>query len=152
MANTHTFPNAPFFREVRALLREHIKVTIHVQGGSMRPFLHNGDKVLLAPVAPEKLSEGDIVLARTSAGVLLHRIVRIRKKEICLAGDANSRLLEHIEREDVIGVVDEAWRKGKSLHINSVSKRALACFWYLIRPFRGYILGACCRLKQSMKQ
>lgn len=145
-------PNASFFREVECLLRRHIKVAINVQGGSMRPFLRNGDKVLLIPARRKKISRGDIVLAHTSGGVLLHRVVRMRREEIWLSGDANSRQLEHITKSDIIGIVDTAWRKESILCINSFPRRILAFFWYLLRPFRGYILGACYRLKHIKKR
>lgn len=144
----HPMPNAPFFREVEQFLRRGHKVAIYVQGGSMRPFLMNGDKVLLASVVHKKLSRGDIVLAHTIHGVLLHRIVRMRNEEICLAGDANSRQLEYVTRAEIIGTVEKAWRKEKILCVNSFAKRTLAFLWYLLRPFRGYILGAYYRLKQ----
>lgn len=144
----HPIPNAPFFREVEHFLQRRHKVTIYVQGESMRPFLKNGDKVLLSPIAHKKLSEGDIVLAHTVYGILLHRIVRIRNEKISLAGDANSKQLEYITRTEIIGIVEKAWRKEKVLCVNSFPKRALAFLWYLLRPFRGYILGAYNRLKQ----
>lgn len=145
-------PNLPFFREVEKNLQKKLKVTIHVQGGSMRPFLQNGDKVLLAPITTKKLSRGDIVLAYTSFGVLLHRIVRIRGETVWLAGDANNRRLEQTTRKDVFGVVDRACRKGKLLNVNSLSGRILAFFWYLLRPFRGYLLGGYYKLKQTKKK
>lgn len=141
-------PNASFFREVEWFLRDNNKVMIPVKGGSMRPFLHNGDRVRLIPVVHRKLSKGDIVLAHTSFGILLHRIVRMRDEEIWLAGDANSKQLESITREEIIGLVDKAWRGEKELDINSFYKRALAFLWYRLRPFRGYILGAYYRLIQ----
>lgn len=141
-----TISNVPFFEEVERLLHEDIKVTILVKGGSMRPFLQNGDKVLLAPVS-QKISRGDIALAHTSFGVLLHRIVRIKGERIWLAGDANNRQLEQTTRDEMIGIVEKAWRKERMLSVNSPFNRALAFLWYLLRPFRGYILGAYYRLR-----
>lgn len=141
-SGTVRVPNAPFFKEVEHLLWNNMKVIIYVQGGSMRPFLRNGDKILLVPVTSCTLSEGMIVLAHTSAGVLLHRIVHMRKDkdEIRLAGDANSRQTECITRKHIIGVADKAWRGERLLPVNSFSRRVLAFLWYLLRPFRGYIL------------
>lgn len=148
----HPISNTPYFQEVERWLRKGKMVTIRVQGGSMRPFLQDGDKVLLIPAVPEELSRGHIVLAHTVYGVLLHRIVRMRKEEIWLAGDANAKRLEYCTKEGIIGVVGKAWRKGEIVHINSSSQRAFAFLWYLIRPFRGYLLGVYYRLKRIKKE
>ena len=58
------------------------------RGTSMLPLLREGrDSVLLAK--PERLTVGDIVLARTADGrFLLHRVIALTEETVILAGDA----------------------------------------------------------------
>lgn len=140
VGKSRTFPNVPFFKEVEELLKEKRKVIFRVKGGSMRPFLWEGDTVRIAPVVSGGLRKWDIVLAHTDFGVLLHRVVRIQGDKIILAGDANRRL-EQTDRENIIGVVDAAWRGERELKIESFPKLLLARFWYRLRLFRGHLLG-----------
>lgn len=143
--------NILFFKEVESILRKNQKVIFRLKGGSMRPFLQDGDTVRITPVIFDTLRRGDIILARTIFGVLLHRVVSIRKDGFCLAGDANRRL-EQVARENIIGILDAAWREGRELNINSSSMRILAFLWYGLRPFRGHLLGLYYRWKNKNKR
>ena len=144
----HSLPNDVFFKEVQHFLRNGREVTIYVQGGSMRPFLENGDKVLLTPPFNHgKIGRGSIVLARTSIGIVLHRVVRIRKQGFILAGDANAYQVEQTTREDVIAIVKAVWRKEQRIDIDSFRIRAIAWLWYLVRPLRGGLLRVYYKLK-----
>lgn len=134
------YANIPFFSLVETFLRRGTKVKIRVRGASMRPFLKEGDTVLIVPVLPETIGCGDIVLTHTAFGVVLHRILFIRKGEIWLSGDANCRQLEYTTPKLIIGRADKAWRNGQPVKINSRRMRALAFGWYLLYPFRRYLL------------
>ncbi|MDR0892647.1 MAG: S24/S26 family peptidase [Mediterranea sp.] len=143
--------NELFFQEVETLLKEGKKVTFRLKGGSMRPFLRDGDVIRIVQKPYDQLRPGDIALAHTDLGVLLHRIVAINGEQVHLLGDAN-RQQELTERRKVMGVFDAAWRGEKSLHLNSVTMRTLALYWYKIRPLRRYLLGAyeiCRRLRKG---
>jgi translation initiation factor IF-1 len=139
-SNTIVANNELFFQEVETLLKEGKKVTFRLKGGSMRPFLRDGDVIRIAPKPYDQLQPGDIALAHTNNGVLLHRIVAIEGERVHLLGDAN-RQGELTERKKVIGVFDAAWRGKKTLHLDSHGMRKLAFYWYKIRPLRRYLLG-----------
>ena len=66
-----------------------------VVGGSMRPFIRRGrDQVLLAPVNPEDLKIGDIVLFPgkfRAAEYCLHRVYRLDGDRVQTFGDGNPR-------------------------------------------------------------
>jgi signal peptidase I len=135
-----TVVNEPFFEEVQEFLNMQQKVCIKVRGTSMRPFLHDGDMVLLVSLKTAKVCRGSIVLARTDYGIILHRVVRINHGLFILAGDANVRRTERISAANVIGIVAEAYRGDMTLNINSFTIRLGALFWYIVRPLRGYLL------------
>ena len=55
-------------------LRQGHTARIKPRGNSMRPKVHDGDLVTLAPVDPAALKAGDIVLVRCRGNVFLHLI------------------------------------------------------------------------------
>ncbi len=136
-------PNELFFQEAKELLGEGKKVSLYVQGNSMRPFLRNGDKVLLSSASSRRIKKGAIVLARSSMGIVLHRIVRVDANNCLLAGDAHSKQIEKASIADVIGIVVGAHRYGKEIRLNSLHKRFLSFLWRILRPLRGVVFKCC---------
>lgn len=136
---TQILDNASFFKEVESIINENLKVTFYVKGGSMRPFIQDGDTVQIGSLSPGRLRCGDIVLAHTVFGVLLHRVVSVRGDKIYLVGDANRRR-EQTTYDGIIGILDAAWRGKRDLKINTPCMRMLAFLWYGLRPFRGHLL------------
>ena len=135
-----TLANKSFFEEVQTFLEADERVCFNVRGTSMLPFLRNGDKVLLVSVKGVNVYRGHIVLAQTCNGMILHRVVHIGKEVVSLAGDANANRIEKVNVTDIKGVVIDAYRDNISLNINSFWMRLGALLWYVIRPFRGYLL------------
>jgi signal peptidase I len=129
--------NDLFFQEVKELLGEGKKVSLYVQGDSMRPFLKNGDKVLLTSASSRRIKKGAIILARSSMGIVLHRVIQVNEDSYLLAGDAHSKQVEKASVADVIGIVVGAHRYGKEIHLDSSYKRFLSFLWGVLRPFRG---------------
>ena len=58
-----------------ALLRRGHAVQFQVNGQSMQPNLTDGDTVVVAPASAADLRRGDVVLARNSDGLRVHRVV-----------------------------------------------------------------------------
>ncbi len=131
--------NDLFFQEVKELLGEGKKVSLYVQGDSMRPFLKNGDKVLLTSASFRLIKKGVVVLARSSMGVVLHRVIRIDGNSCLLAGDAHSKQVEKASITDIIGIVIGIYRYGAVEPLDAFYKRILVFLWGTLRPFRGII-------------
>ena len=141
LGKTILFPNELYFKEVKALLDDGKRVRIPVKGRSMRPFLRDGDTVLLSAVPEQSIRWGLIVLARTTVcGIVLHRVVYKNKDRLYLVGDAHSRQKEHIMIGDILAVAVAANRKGKDLKLNSFGSRCAVVFWFLALPFREYLI------------
>src|SRR5207245_3122608 len=51
------------------------------RGLSMAPTIDDGDRVLVAPAAPESLRPGDIVKFRAQGAFVMHRLVRFDRSE-----------------------------------------------------------------------
>lgn len=124
-------PNSQFFALVKQLLREGKKIEIPVKGGSMRPFLFDGETVVVAPVGVDcPLRKCDIILAETSTGqVMMHRIREISPAGIRMKGDGNLYQSELIRPEDVMGRVLSVVRHGKTISLYTPLGLFLARIW-----------------------
>lgn len=134
--NSIHIANELLFEQVTEYLREGKDVTIRVKGNSMRPFLREGDKVLLMPSEGVTLSKGMIVLAKTQEAWVLHRVVQLNQQTVCLAGDANLAVHELIDYEDILAIVKSSYRGYNIVKLNNKWKYMLGLLWYQMRPFR----------------
>lgn len=131
------FSNKEYFSYVESLLQNGENVKIPIRGKSMLPFLRETDKVVLFPPYAERFSLGDILLAREESGrVILHRLVKINKEKLILAGDGNIIHHETINFNQVIGVARWAIRGDKMIDLQSFKSKMLGMFWYKIRFVR----------------
>lgn len=128
--------NGPWFEEVTALLKEGKWVSIPVKGKSMEPFIREGDSVMLKPYRRKDIRHGTVVLARVAGGVVLHRVVRHKREELWLAGDANLSQHEHIGFGDVLATAIRHHRGKRSSPMNLRRKRLAGMLWYCLRPAR----------------
>jgi hypothetical protein len=134
-------PNEIFFKEIKTFLDDNKKVSIIVKGNSMRPFIFDGEKALIVPVGNEPLRKGTIVLAHTSLGVVMHRIIKvIDRNTLLLSGDANAKQVETTLRKEVFGIAESVERNGKNVLLHSPKKLAEAWVWCHLRPIRGILL------------
>ncbi len=128
--------NELFFEQVKPILKEGKPVQITVVGGSMRPFLKPGERIILKPIQERDLKIGHIVLADTKSGYVMHRIIRIKNNLIWMAGDGNLVQIEQIWKEEVFASVEVVIRNGKQINLQTASSIIAAMFWFLARPFR----------------
>jgi len=151
--NIISVANNLFFEEVELLLNARKEVCFHVCGNSMFPFLRHGDKVVLVSLGESRVSKGSIVLAHASFGWVLHRVLSVLGEKILLAGDANARQVESVEKRDVIGVVIRAYRNNVPVSLHSWTMRGIVFLWCWLRPFRGVLLAIwhVCKLEKTLK-
>lgn len=99
-------------------------VCLRVHGGSMLPWLREGQKVRVVPAAGRRIRRGDVVLFRRAPDrPVLHRVVASRRNgdgvfHACL-GDAEDGAPEWVSEADVLGVVAlSPWRRAayRGLH------------------------------------
>lgn len=50
-----------------------------VRGGSMRPLMQAGDRVLISRVAAESIACGDIIVFRRGSNMIVHRLLKKRR-------------------------------------------------------------------------
>lgn len=131
-----TIPNDVFFEQIQVYLSAGKSVSFFVKGHSMRPFIHEGDKVTVKAIPLADLRNGMIALAHADQGYVLHRVVGIRADGISLAGDGNLSQIELIENSKLMGVVQKAFRGDAELPVCTSSSRMKGLIWYYVRPIR----------------
>ena len=123
-------------------------VTVPVTGGSMVPFLHNGDTVYLN--APDKkLKKGDVVLyTRSNGDYVLHRIRKVnRDGSFIMVGDAQ-QFLEHVpSRDRICGIAVAAHHRGKTVTPHSFHWWFYRHVWLWLLPWRYRLMA----LRQNKK-
>ena len=128
--------NASFFSQVGHFLSSGREVQLRVAGDSMLPFLADGDCVCLAPVESVTIKRGDVLLAMWQGRYVLHRVVRMERRQLVLTGDHNLTQLETVSTDRVLGVMTVAYRAERVLFRRSAMMRWLGLAWYVIRPGR----------------
>lgn len=126
------------------------ELLVAVAGTSMLPYLYPGrDSVLLAapwrggfqPPAPpggdfrRDVVPGRIVLAKTDAGVVLHRVMECRGDRVVLMGDHNLCRRETCAVSEVVAVVVAVERDGR------YRRPSLARLWRALLPVRRILLA-----------
>lgn len=128
--------------EAVKLVKEGQKVTLRANGQSMLPFIIGGqENVLLVPPTAPHMS--DVVLARINdSRYVIHRIIAIHGSNITLMGDGNLSGKEHCHTEDIAARVDYVIdSKGKSHYLYTPFRKMMARIWFLLLPFRRYLLA-----------
>lgn len=127
-------------------------VAVPVTGGSMTPFLHNGDTVYLdLPESP--LKKGDIVLyTRENGRYILHRIKKVNSDgSFIMVGDAQ-QALEYLPRREMIhGRVSSARHKGKPIHPGQPRWWFYQHVWLWVVPIRRRLIDLVTKLKPKKK-
>lgn len=130
--------NELYFAEVQQMLDEGKEVRIRIKGGSMRPFIQDGDSVLLSAYQGEALQLGSNLLAKHQGKYVFHRYVGKKNAQILLAGDGNLVLREYINSADIIAVASSHFPQNSSEEndLNHRWARLRGLAWYRIRLLR----------------
>ena len=102
-------------------------------GSSMLPMLYpNRDTVVLSPL-PEKLKKYDLPLyQRENGDYVLHRVVKTGQTYTCI-GDNQFFREAGLRHEQMIGLVTEFIRDGKTISVTSFGYRLYCRFWHYSR-------------------
>lgn len=121
---------------VVAMVKSGKFVKINVAGSSMKPFLHNGDTIILKDIKLNKIRNGDIILGKYNNAYILHRVIRQRKDCIYMAGDNNLSLVEIIPNSAIYARAVTLVKPKHEGDLTSFYSRWLGLCWYYLRPFR----------------
>ena len=135
---TRIISNDLYFVEVQRMLDEGKEVRIRIKGGSMRPFIQDGDSILLQAYRGGPLQIGSNLLAKHAGKYVFHRYVGQKKGRIVLAGDGNLVLKEFIYAADIIAVASILYPQHavQEIDLNHGWARFRGLAWYHIRLLR----------------
>ncbi|MNJ97037.1 Peptidase S24-like protein [compost metagenome] len=134
--------NDDYFAEVQRILLEGKEVRIRVKGNSMRPFIQDGDTVLLRAYSGKLLPLGSNILAKDKDKFVFHRFVGKKNGQYILAGDGNLVLREYIAETDIIAIAYMHYPKNKelSIAIHRPWARLRGLGWYYMRLLRRIVI------------
>jgi len=122
---------ASITQEVRSRGRA---LRFRAKGGSMSPFIRNGDVVEVVPVKG-KINLGDIILYRPSYGnPTVHRVIQRSKENIITKGDSVSSSDQPLLSRHVLGRVVTIEKNGWHLRLNTPMGRLLNILFAIMSP------------------
>jgi len=87
-------------------LRAGRTVQVRPRGHSMRPRIHDGDLVTIAPCDPESVAVDDVVLVRLHGNWLLHRVTAVDGPRVQI-GNNHGKINGWAGRASILGRVTD---------------------------------------------
>lgn len=150
--NVKQISNELLFTEVEKILASGQTAKIPVKGTSMHPFITSKDTVLLKKIPFLELEKGDIALARTNYGIVLHRVIAVNQEtqQATLQGDGNLYQTEIATAQEIIGVAIELYKQNKNVtQLRTPRVRRIWQVWQYLLPGRRYLLYIYRRIKKT---
>jgi hypothetical protein len=102
-------------------LRAGNMLRVRAHGGSMLPFLRDGDVLVVRPIGARGVRIGDVLCYEPpSGGLCLHRVVARGERGFVTRGDA-LRYLEDVPETAVLGVVTARDRRGRTVALDTLA-------------------------------
>ena len=104
------------------------------KGGSMSPFIRNGDVVEVVPLKG-KINLGDVVFYHSSYGnPVIHRVIQRSKENIITKGDSVSNSDQPVLSKQVLGRVVAIEKNGWHIRLDSPMGRLLNILIAIMSP------------------
>jgi signal peptidase I len=104
-------------------LRRGNPLRLRARGGSMLPFLRDGDLVVIRPAPASEIRIGDVLCYEPPAGGLcLHRVIAREKRGFVTRGDALA-YVETVPDAAVLGLVTAVERRGRVKRLETPAAR-----------------------------
>ena len=112
------------------ILERGIPFRIKARGFSMSPFIKNNDVITISPLAASTIHIGDVVafIHPETGKVCVHRMIKKKGNHYFIKGDNVPFPDGLIPRDQILGVVTQAVRKGKRVHWGFGLERRVIAF------------------------
>lgn len=124
------------------IFRRGKSVRFQARGWSMRPFIRDGDFIVVSPIENSSIRTGDVVFYLTTENkVMVHRVIRKHKKDkdnriiMFIKGDATFNSPEKIEMQNVLGKVVAVERNGRKKRLDTKLYQLTGLLYAGISPF-----------------
>lgn len=138
------------------IFRKGKSARFQAKGWSMRPFIRDGDIIVVSPIENSSIKAGDVVFHLTTENkVIVHRVIKKYKKDkdnritMLIKGDATFSSPEKVEMQDVLGKVVEVERNGRKKRLDRKLYQIMGLFFAAISPFSRWIYPIGSIMKQS---
>ncbi len=110
------------------------------KGRSMMPLLRQDrDLMVIEKKGPERCRKYDAVLYKRGGQYVLHRILKVRERDYYIIGD-NCRKGEYVRDEQILGVLTQVVRDGKTIRPEDPAYRLYVHLWCDLLPLRQGLL------------
>lgn len=130
---------------MKEFLDREVPFQFKARGGSMTPFIRDGDVITIAPLIKKDTGVGSIVAFKRpeTGSLVVHRIVAVSEQSVLISGDNNPQYPDGwIPCEFLLGRVVEIKRNGRNLWLGLGLERYLIAFlsrkkW--LAPMRSFV-------------
>jgi len=124
------------------IFRRGKSIRFQARGWSMRPFIRDGDFIVVSPIENSSIKTGDVVFCITTENkVIVHRVIRKHEKDkdnriiMFIKGDATFSSPEKVEMQNVLGKVVEVERNGQKKRLDTKFYQIKGLLFAGISPF-----------------
>ncbi len=123
-------PNEVLVDLIITVLEKGSAFRFQAKGGSMTPFIKDGDVITLESIQGKKILRGDVVavISPTPEKLRVHRVVRVQKGQYSIKGDNASHLDGVLDAAQILGRVIQVERGTRTIQLGSGVERALIGF------------------------
>lgn len=121
------------------LLQERKTVQIRAGGNSMRPFIKDGDLMVIEQCSGNELHQGEIAAYRAPDNkTTIHRVIALypAEKKCALRGDATTGVLFITPYSSILGRVKYTKRNRRIIYRNNLLHHLLGRIWHLSASIR----------------
>lgn len=138
----------------RDMLEKGKSIRFQAKGWSMRPFIRDGDFIVVSPVKRSSIRKGDVVFHSNAENkIMVHRIIRKHKKNdrmtVLIKADASLGSPERVDIHNVLGKVVAIERNGREKRLDRKLYQIIGLFFAVISPFSRWIYPIGSIMKQS---
>jgi signal peptidase I len=124
------------------IFRKGKSARFQAKGWSMRPFIRDGDFIVVSPIENSSIKTGDVVFCITTENkVIVHRVIKKYKKDkdnritLLIKGDATFSSPEKVEMQNVLGKVVAVERNGRKKRLDTKFYQIKGLLFAGISPF-----------------
>ena len=134
-------------------LEKHGKLIYTNVGDSMLPLIRQDKDLLIIEKPNGRLKKYDVPLYRRDTGkYVLHRILKVRKKDYVICGDNRWKREYGITDRHIIGVLTGIVRNGRTVPVTSRKYRLYVHLWCDLFPVRAFIIRAKMKLEREIRK
>ena len=118
-------------------LAQHGKIVFTNVGVSMLPLLRQGrDIMVIEPRGNGRMKKYDATLFKRDNGrYVIHRVLKVRENDYLICGD-NCRQMEPVREDQILGVLTEIQRNGKTIRVTDKGYLFYVHLWCDLYPIR----------------